>query len=230
MLHLSAEKPRARGFSLVHQKVTLDVDLATGLLSGLTELTLTPTTLDLRVIYLHFRQGRIKSVAISAPHLEEAGVRLADKAAYSHNDPVAGVVLSSPKDAHTYPEAKRRAYGAFAESEEGELAVHVEDGMVERQRREGQTEAERRMEARAEYEYEAERQGLMIMTDPAASKRDDKVVIEYKPLTLKIEFEVAAGGEGLAMLGVGKGVEDWVRLQQPAQASSPAPRAARPDG
>jgi len=213
MLHLSAEKPRARGFTLVHQKVTLDVDLATGLLSGLTELTLTPTTLDLKVIYVHFRQGRVKSVVLTAPHLEEAagGLRppLPAKTAYAHNDPVAMIALSDPKDVHAYPEAKRRAYSAFAESEEGELAVHVEDGMVERQRREGQTEAERRAEARAEYEHEAERQGLMIMADASAGKKDDKVVIEYKPLVLRIEFEVAAGGEGLAMLGVGKGVEDW---------------------
>lgn len=211
MLHLSAEKQRPRGFTLLHQKVVLDVDLATGLLSGLTELTLTPTSIDLKIIYLHFRQGRVKSVSLSAPHLKEAGIHLPEQAAFSHNDPVASINLSAPQDAHTYPEVKRKAFSAFTESEEGELAIRVEDGMIERLRREGLTEAERRKEAKAELEYEAEKMGLLILGS-TEGKKEEKVVIEYKPLILKVEFEVAAGSEGLAMLGVGKGVEDWVRL------------------
>ena len=76
---MSNDKPRYRGFALSHQKATLDVSLATGLLSGITDLTILPTSSDLRVLYFHFRQGRIKNVSSVSSSLPLS---------FTHNDPL----------------------------------------------------------------------------------------------------------------------------------------------
>lgn len=170
---MSNDKPRYRGFALSHQKATLDVSLATGLLSGITDLTILPTSSDLRVLYFHFRQGRIKNVSSVSSSLPLS---------FTHNDPFQSLVLSNPTEPKTYPEAKRKAFAAFAEGEEGELAIRLEDGCVRRGGASGEE------------------------VEGGAGTGD------WMPVVVRIEFEVRAGGEGLALFGALDGDDDLVSV------------------
>lgn len=165
----SNEKPRYRGFALSHQKATLDVSLATGLITGITDLTIIPTSDDLRVLYLHFRQGRIKNVTSTAS---------LSPLSFTHNDPLQSLALSKPGDAHVFPEAKRKAFAAYAEGEEGELAVRLEEGSVRRSEEDGTG--------------------------------------DFIPVVVRIEYEVRAGGEGLALFGALDGDDDLVSFMFPS--------------
>ncbi|KAG6333744.1 hypothetical protein ID866_5345, partial [Astraeus odoratus] len=96
-----------------HQKVVLEIDFS-GSLWGYTEITLVPNSANLRTIHLHSRQCTIHSVTVAS-----------HQADFVHYDPLANVNISTPQDAHTYPELKRKIYSALAEGDEGELSIAI---------------------------------------------------------------------------------------------------------
>ncbi|EGO05242.1 hypothetical protein SERLA73DRAFT_82815 [Serpula lacrymans var. lacrymans S7.3] len=102
-----------RGFSISHQKVVLEIDFS-GSLWGYTEITIIPTSENLKTIHLHSRQCSIHSVSVAS-----------HQADFVHHDPLAHISISNPKDAHTYPELKRKIYSALAEGDEGELSIAI---------------------------------------------------------------------------------------------------------
>ncbi|KAK9477057.1 hypothetical protein V1514DRAFT_364109 [Lipomyces japonicus] len=54
-----------RGFHISHQKVQLDVDLASHTITGTTELTILPTDPSLSLVTLDFRQGKVTSAQVN---------------------------------------------------------------------------------------------------------------------------------------------------------------------
>jgi len=101
-----------KGFTISHQKVVLEIDFS-GLLFGYTEITLVPTSKELKTIYLHLRQCQVTAVQVG-------GVPVQD---WVHNDPLTNFASSDITDCHKHPELKRRLYSAYAECDEGELAI-----------------------------------------------------------------------------------------------------------
>ncbi|PIL31521.1 hypothetical protein GSI_06223 [Ganoderma sinense ZZ0214-1] len=103
-----------RGFSIyVHQKVVLEVDF-TGKLWGYTEITVVPTSKDLKTIHLHARQCDIHSVTVAS-----------HPADFVHSDPIANLTVSDATDVHHHPELKRKVYSALQEGDEGELSIAI---------------------------------------------------------------------------------------------------------
>ncbi|KAI5120798.1 hypothetical protein M0805_002425 [Coniferiporia weirii] len=100
--------------STSHQKVVLEIDFS-GLLFGYTELTIQPTTKDLKTLFLHSRQCNITAVQVG-------GYNVQDWACY---DPLFNIVSSDITDCHRHPELKRKLYSSFAECDEGELAIPI---------------------------------------------------------------------------------------------------------
>ncbi|OCH90063.1 hypothetical protein OBBRIDRAFT_793679 [Obba rivulosa] len=102
-----------RGFSISHQKVVLEIDFS-GSLWGYTELTVVPTSNELKTIHLHSRQCTIHSVTVSSHPAE-----------FVHNDPLSNLSISNAQDCHNHPELKRKLYSALAEGDEGELSIAI---------------------------------------------------------------------------------------------------------
>ncbi|KAJ7070580.1 hypothetical protein C8F01DRAFT_1106921 [Mycena amicta] len=105
-----------RGFTISHQKVVLEIDFS-GCLWGYTEITIVPTSKDLKTIYLHSRQCTIQTVTVASLPAE-----------FVHHDPLANLSLGGPPetiDCHRHPELKRKLYTALQESEDGELAIAI---------------------------------------------------------------------------------------------------------
>ncbi|KAF8204343.1 hypothetical protein K438DRAFT_1716031 [Mycena galopus ATCC 62051] len=105
-----------RGFSISHQKVVLEIDFS-GCLWGYTEITIVPTSTDLRTINLHARQCTIQSVTVANLAAE-----------FIHHDPLASLTIGAPNeplDCHRHPELKRKLYSALQESDEGELSIVI---------------------------------------------------------------------------------------------------------
>ncbi|KAF8963874.1 hypothetical protein BDZ97DRAFT_1701052 [Flammula alnicola] len=105
-----------RGFSISHQKVVLEIDFS-GALWGYTEITIIPTSSELRTIHLHSRQCTIQSVTV--------GGHPAD---FTHVDPLTNISMGGPaeaSDCHRHPELKRKIYSALQESDEGELSIAI---------------------------------------------------------------------------------------------------------
>ncbi|KAF7302980.1 Transcription initiation factor TFIID subunit 2 [Mycena kentingensis (nom. inval.)] len=99
-----------------HQKVVLEIDFS-GCLWGYTEITIVPTSKDLKTIYLHSRQCTIQTVTVASHPAE-----------FVHYDPIANLNLGGPPesiDCHRHHELKRKLYSALQESEEGELGIAI---------------------------------------------------------------------------------------------------------
>jgi transcription initiation factor TFIID subunit 2 len=87
---------------------------------GYTELTIVPTSNELRTLHLHCRQCHVHAVTVSQIEAE-----------FVHYDPITNLSngASEPKDCHNHPEMKRRLYGALQESDEGELSIAIPPGV-----------------------------------------------------------------------------------------------------
>ncbi|KAJ7611016.1 hypothetical protein FB45DRAFT_329816 [Roridomyces roridus] len=105
-----------RGFSISHQKVVLEIDFS-GCFWGYTEITIVPTSSELRTIHLHSRQCTIHTVTVASLPAE-----------FIHHDPLSNISVGAPDqplDCHRHPELKRKLYSALQESEEGELSIAI---------------------------------------------------------------------------------------------------------
>ncbi|KAF9055881.1 hypothetical protein BJ165DRAFT_1336062, partial [Panaeolus papilionaceus] len=102
--------------STSHQKVVLEIDFS-GSLWGYTEITIIPTSSELRTIHLHSRQCAIHQVTV--------GGHPAD---FTHHDPLSSINMGGPSEAadcHRHPELKRKVYSALQECDEGELSIAI---------------------------------------------------------------------------------------------------------
>ncbi|OBZ68561.1 Transcription initiation factor TFIID subunit 2 [Grifola frondosa] len=100
MYHLSAVK------TINHRRVRS---------KGYTEITVVPTSKDLKTIHLHSRQCTIHSVTVAS-----------HPADFVHQDPLLSLHnISNPQDCHNHPELKRKLYSALAEGDEGELSIAI---------------------------------------------------------------------------------------------------------
>ncbi|GLB35736.1 putative peptidase family M1 domain [Lyophyllum shimeji] len=114
-INLQREHVR-RGFSISHQKVVLEIDFS-GSLWGYTEITIVPTSRELRTVYLNSRQCTIHTVTV-AGHLAD----------FTHVDPLTNITMGATteaQDCHRHPELKRKLYSALQEGDEGELAIAI---------------------------------------------------------------------------------------------------------
>ncbi|KAF8899169.1 hypothetical protein BD779DRAFT_64933 [Infundibulicybe gibba] len=112
----SHREPVRRGFTISHQKVVLEIDFS-GTLWGYTEITIVPTSSELRTIHLHSRQCTIHTITVAG-----------HQADFTHHDPLAHIGMGTSNDAqdcHRHPELKRKIYSALQESDEGELTIAI---------------------------------------------------------------------------------------------------------
>lgn len=116
----------SRGFTVAHQKVCVHADVRRRALRGWTELTVVPTSLDLRAVVLDARRMRVE-------HCEING----EAASFEHLDP-----LSEPHatpnswDVHYYDMYARKLGPLIRSQPPGELTVHFPESLAVSEARE----------------------------------------------------------------------------------------------
>lgn len=141
---------------------------------GYTEVTLTPTAFDLKVVWLNANFLKINSVSLKVYNSSFTSSTMVPLA-FSH-DPPALPTLTKPDDIHTYPELKRSMWRAGNEGEEGELGIALPPGIVKRQ--------------------------LPTLDASMPTPKDDaKKEEEWEPLTINIQYEVNQPGPGIVAVG-----------------------------
>lgn len=107
--------PTDCGFSLSHQKVSLELSFRGGL-AGYTELAVTPGHADLQHLRLHARGMEIQCVLCNGR-----------EAVFTHTDPRASI--SPLGDVHGHAQAKRAHFSAASQAAEGELHITLPEGV-----------------------------------------------------------------------------------------------------
>ncbi|KAF8323748.1 hypothetical protein DL93DRAFT_8248 [Clavulina sp. PMI_390] len=116
--NMQRESAARRGFTIQHQKVALNIDLA-GFVRGYTELTVIPNNANLRTLHLHSRQCTIDNVSVAG-----------QPADFVLQDPQSNLGPSKPDDVHGFAEMKRKMFTAFSEADEGELSIALPPSLL----------------------------------------------------------------------------------------------------
>ncbi|GAA5961060.1 hypothetical protein JCM3765_006519 [Sporobolomyces pararoseus] len=162
-----------KGFNVTNQKISISIGL-NGRINGYTELTIVPTTPDLRTIWLNARSLNILSTSLRVPTVVPLD--------FSHLPP-APPTLTEPTNIHTYPELKRSVWRADNEGEEGELGIAIPQGCVVKVPKPvGETPS---------------------ANTPAPSKKDAEAPKpdEYESIVIAVEYEVVKPGIGITVVG-----------------------------
>ena len=107
--------PARLGFSVSHQKVHLDIDLATRKLRGTTEITISPHSADLKTIRLNCRQC----------HLNRLSVNGKPSASMTYTDPFKQAKLRWRADVHQYHMLQERLEAHTKVPPDYELVVNL---------------------------------------------------------------------------------------------------------
>ncbi|GAA96863.1 uncharacterized protein L969DRAFT_94877 [Mixia osmundae IAM 14324] len=126
--------------TVLHQRITLDVDLLNARAACQTELTVIPSSADLATVYLNSRGCRIQHISLSRPQAgpdEDAATTKLDRAEFELSDPFenkADNPTFQPTDPNNfrtaYPELKRKLYSATHTAQQGELAIAIPPDFV----------------------------------------------------------------------------------------------------
>lgn len=114
---VDAPSPQApgAGYSIIHQKVELDIDLLRRSLTGKTELSLNPHTKDLKVLRLNCRQCEIRFLSVNGKPASSA----------PYTDPYKNAALPWDAGVHQYHMLRRKLEGHLKDPPEEELIVNL---------------------------------------------------------------------------------------------------------
>ncbi|KAK4058342.1 hypothetical protein OIO90_000500 [Microbotryomycetes sp. JL221] len=111
-----------KGYTVVGQKVSINVGL-NGSVRGYTEITITPTTPDLKTVWLNARAMNVTGVTLRSQN--DGSTPLSFSLL-----PPSPPTMTNTNDIHTYPEMKRAMWRGALEGEEGELGIGLPPGLV----------------------------------------------------------------------------------------------------
>ncbi|KAJ5766253.1 uncharacterized protein N7511_003869 [Penicillium nucicola] len=170
------------GFSVGHQKVELDIDLASKSLKGNTEITIHPHRQDLGTIWLNFRQGEIKRLIVNGK-----------QATAKYSDPYESIQLYGPQ----YHERLVPKLDSLLQTPlKPTVAITIPKNV--------------RIDELDPSSAEAQDQIALQSTagdvdGPGGSKAQEAALPRFSALTVNIEFVIESIRDGLQFVGVEHG-------------------------
>ena len=176
-------------FSVLRQKVDLDLDFATRSLKGSTEITLQPLVKDLKQIALHCRQCKPTSV-------QAGGIT----AKYEHEDPYKRLRMPSKANIHQHKMLKDRIYSSLQPNPEPEVIIAVPAKLkIQELQADPAATIPTVNSAPSLRRQDSETQVATAETPTAASAA--QTGLQFAPIKLHIEFEVEDFQDGLHWIG-----------------------------
>ncbi|KAJ6009930.1 hypothetical protein N7499_004669 [Penicillium canescens] len=170
------------GFSVGHQKVELDIDLASKSLKGNTEITIHPHRQDLGTIWLNFRQGEIKRLSVNGK-----------QATAKYSDPYESIQLYGP---HYHERLVPKLDSLLQTPPKPTLAITIPKNV--------------RIEELDPSSAEAQDQIALQSTagdvdGPGGSRAQEATLPRFAALTVNLEFAIDSIRDGLQVVGVEHG-------------------------
>jgi transcription initiation factor TFIID subunit 2 len=170
------------GFSVGHQKVELDIDLASKSLKGNTEITIHPHRQDLGTIWLNFRQGEIKRLSVNGK-----------QATAKYSDPYESIQLYGP---HYHERLVPKLDSLLQTPPKPTLAITIPKNV--------------RIDELDPSSAEAQDQIALQSTagdvdGPGGSRAQEATLPRFAALTVNLEFAIDSIRDGLQFVGVEHG-------------------------
>ncbi|KAF2772046.1 hypothetical protein EJ03DRAFT_334272 [Teratosphaeria nubilosa] len=179
-------------YGVLRQRVDLDIDLATQLLKGSTEITVQPAARDVREIKLHCRQCKIGSVQVN-------GIT----AKYEYENPYKRARLQGETDVHQHRMLKERIKAALRPQPEPELSIALPPKVkIQEISRDAATQLPTYNGTAPVSVEKQEAEAMVIAETPTVAAQAGP---SYASIKIYIEFEVDDFRDGLHWVGCHEG-------------------------
>ena len=179
-------------YTILKQRVDLDVDFAHQALKGSTEITLQPLVKDLREVNLHCRQCR--------PTLIQAG---GITARWEYEDPYRRARMPEKSTAEQHSMLKRKIQNSLGPTPQAELSITLPSKLKIQELRVDPATALPQYDGTPNLERQ-EADAMAAVEAPAAQSAQQQGP-QFAPIKIYIEFEVASFRDGIHWVGVADG-------------------------
>ncbi|KAI9866635.1 MAG: hypothetical protein M1813_001187 [Trichoglossum hirsutum] len=185
--------PPGLGFSVLHQKVELDVDFATKSLKGKTEILISPHYKDLKKIRLNCRQCSLKRLNINGrpPTL-------------LYNEPYSKFKIHPTASVHQHHMLRQKLAPQLREPPEEELVVNLPKSVRIEEIDLFAMDVGNVLASRVNGVAKRDSGDATSVAATPASRVDDQAG-RFKPLTVYIEFAISRVRDGLHFIGLDEG-------------------------
>jgi transcription initiation factor TFIID subunit 2 len=179
-------------YTILKQRVDLDVDFARQALKGSTEITLQPLVKDLREVNLHCRQCR--------PTLIQAG---GITARWEYEDPYRRARMPEKSTAEQHKMLKRKIQNSLGPTPQAELSITLPSKLKIQELRVDPATALPQYDGTPNLERQ-EADAMAAVEAPAVQSAQQQGP-QFAPIKIYIEFEVASFRDGIHWVGVADG-------------------------
>ncbi|USW54770.1 Putative peptidase M4/M1, CTD superfamily, transcription initiation factor TFIID subunit 2 [Septoria linicola] len=194
-----AQVAAATEYSVLRQRVDLDIDFPNKSLKGSTEITIQPLVQDLRFINLHCRQCRPTQAQIS-------GIN----AKFEYDDPFRGTRVSEKTTVHQHAMLKSRVADSLRPNPEHELVVTLPPRLKIQELRVDPATALPVYEQTPTVQKQ-EADALAVVETPVVEKLQQQIP-QFAPIKLTIEFELDSDRDGIRWIGCDPGDQRYPYL------------------
>ncbi|KZF26135.1 hypothetical protein L228DRAFT_242553 [Xylona heveae TC161] len=191
---MSMLQPPGLGFTVLHQKVELDLDFATRRLRGKTEITINPLFKELRIIRLNCRQCKLKRLNVNG-----RGVSV------KYNEPYSGYKLHGLSEVHQYHQLRQKIEPQLRNPPEEELLITLPKSLRIEEIDPFSAEAHNILLSRNNGSTKKESGDSSMLAGTPLSKPGDDQAARFTPLTIFIEFTTDNVRDGLHFVGLEDG-------------------------
>ncbi|KAI9805425.1 MAG: hypothetical protein M1825_000676 [Sarcosagium campestre] len=191
---LSGSPSTALGFSVVHQKLELEIDFTGRTVAGKTEITINPLVKDLRTIRLNCRQATLKRLNIDgkAPTV-------------NYQEPYARFKVHSQATVHQYHQLRQKLGPQLKEPPEEELVLQLPKSISVTELDSLPSDLQNAALARSVGLGRGEVSELPTSASTPTSRMVDDRAARFKPLTVYIEYLIENFRDGLHFVGCEEG-------------------------
>ena len=175
------------GFSISHQKIELDIDLASRSLKGKTEITLSPLSKDLKTIRLNCRQCELAKLFINGK----------PSSAIGYEDPYAKTTLPYSAGVQQWPQLQRR----IGEALEEDLTIKLGKSFKIEELDSFSEEAQSALLSRPTGSSKKESGDASAVDLVQGTRTGVEQTVRFTPITIYIEYNIPSLRDGLHFAG-----------------------------
>ena len=178
-------------FSIIHQKVELDIDILSRTLKGRTELTVNPYSKDLKAIRLNCRQCDLKRVTVNGKSSQNS----------SYQDPYTHAVLPWKAGVHQHHMLRRKLEGPFKNPPDRELLITFPKSVRIDELDPYSVEAANPAETRDNPVIKKSLSDGNALDIPQGPRSGLEQTVRYNPVMVVIEYEIKDIRDGMHFVG-----------------------------
>ncbi|KAL8714782.1 MAG: hypothetical protein Q9220_001295 [cf. Caloplaca sp. 1 TL-2023] len=184
-------QPAAPAFSVLHQKVELDIDLLQRRLKGRTEITINPQSKDLKSLRLHCRQCDIKRITANGKACPN----------FVYEEPYGKATLPRGAGVHQHHMLRKKIESQLKSPPEEDLIINLPKSVRIEDLDPFSVEASALVGGRSSVGFNSKDENSAELSSARTAIEQDR---RYTPITVTIDFAITSVRDGIQFVGWGE--------------------------